>query len=87
MIAFTGIRIGGLTLLARNSGGGRTLASYHPSSSLTWHWALSIDRKAFGPKWGYYTIPCGHLAKQRHLRLGMWTVKFDTQSYHKENRK
>lgn len=81
-----GIRIRGLTILARDSGGGRTLASYHPRSSLTWHWVLRIDRKALAPKWGYYTIPCGQHAKQRHLRLGMWTLMFNTQSYHKESR-
>lgn len=80
------IRIGGLTLLARDSAGGITLASYHPRSSLTWHWSLSLDRRAFGPRWGRFTLATGPLVRQQGLRLGMWTLLLSTQSFHKESR-
>lgn len=39
------LKIGGLSLWTRDSGGGLGLASYHPASSLTWLWGLSV-RKA-----------------------------------------
>lgn len=82
-----GIRIGGLTLMHRDSAGGLILASYHPRSSLTWHWAIHLDRRAFAPRWGWFVVPLGERATQRSLRMGMWTLGIDTQSYHKEARK
>lgn len=80
------IRIKGLSVFSRDSGGGLVLASYHPRSSQTWHWAVSADRRAFGPRWGWFVHRMGQNVTQRHLRLGMWTISIDTQSFHKERR-
>lgn len=42
---YPGIRIGGLSLLARSSNGNLVLASYHPRSSMTWLWSVSLGRR------------------------------------------
>jgi hypothetical protein len=39
------IRIGGLALLDRHSNGDLGLAAYHPRSSGTWFWSVSLTRK------------------------------------------
>jgi hypothetical protein len=36
---------GGLSFLKRDSAGCLILASYHPRSSLTWIWSLSVDHR------------------------------------------
>lgn len=42
--AYERLRIGGLSFLSRDSGGGLTLAAYHPRSCPTWHWSVSVQR-------------------------------------------
>lgn len=39
---FEAVRIGGLSLWSRTSGGDRMLAAYHPRSSTTWIWSATI---------------------------------------------
>lgn len=41
---FEAVRIGGLSLWSRTSGGDRMLASYHPRTSSTWHWSVSVAK-------------------------------------------
>jgi hypothetical protein len=72
--------IGGLTLFSRHSDGGRGLASYHPRSSQTWHWSVSIDRQAgtgrasrrSGQWHDFYRLPFG------------FRLVVSWQDYHKE---
>lgn len=42
---FEAMRIGGLSLWSRDSGGDLVLASYHPRWSTTWFWSASISRR------------------------------------------
>ena len=58
---YPSIRIGGLSLFDRASNGNLILASYHPRSSATWLWAVSI-----GERNGDCTI-C-----RSRLRVGQW---------------
>lgn len=39
------LSIGGLSLWSKSNNGDRTLASYHPRDSLTWHWSVSITKR------------------------------------------
>lgn len=54
----------GLSVFTRTSAGGLTLVSYHPRTSLTWHWSVSIIRSpVFRPFW---------LVSRASLRTGQW---------------
>lgn len=65
------IEIGGLSLLTRCNDGRLLLASYHPRSSITWLWAITVFRRPAGAKSGrdkmrrgqwhdYYWLPFGY---------------------------
>lgn len=76
------VRIGGLSILTRDSGGGMNLMGYHPRSSLTWLWFINAYRgKAMAPqKWGShghrdFSLPFGwvlryHWQKRMNRRVG-----------------
>lgn len=77
------MRIGRLILFTRQSDGGLNLVTYHPWSSLTWYWGLSVDRDRM------------HVMFQRaHRRIGQWhdyvrlpfgwTLTISHQDYHRE---
>lgn len=77
------LRIGGLRLFTRNSNGSYCIASYHPRSSGTWYWSVSIGKYEGAKRWiardprrrnqwhDYYRLPFG-----RQVTVSM-------QDYHK----
>lgn len=42
---FEAVRVGGLSLFTRDSGRRLIVASYHPRSSPTWHWSITLWRE------------------------------------------
>lgn len=64
------IEVGGLSLWSRWNTGERLLASYHPRSSITWLWQLSLHRRRNPVK--AYRHNCGGW---RHVYLPFgWTL-------------
>lgn len=65
----TGFSIAGFHGLTRTSAGDRTLLSYHPRSSSTWHWSIVLSKAGGTPhraknrtgQWhDYYWLPFGY---------------------------
>ncbi|KKW92669.1 hypothetical protein [Sphingobium chungbukense] len=45
---FERLRVGGLAMWSRSNSGDLILASYHPRSSLYWHWSVCITNRTRG---------------------------------------
>ena len=74
--------------MKRDSAGNLILATYHPKSSPTWHWSLSLIRSEHAIAWGWRFFLVGQPGYQRHhlLRLPFgWTLMLSTQIYHKND--
>jgi hypothetical protein len=73
------VRIGGLDLISRTSGGELTLASYHPRGSTTWYWSVVFCKRGTGP----------FLSRTpKDIRRGQWhdyywRFRISRQDYHK----
>ncbi len=77
---FPMIRMGGLQLFTRDTGGHMMVASYHPRGCPTWHWGVTVYRSPGTPshqserrqgQWhDYYAMPFG------------WVIRVGRQDYH-----
>jgi hypothetical protein len=63
------LAVGGVSVLSRTSAGELNIASYHPRSSPTWHWSLTLIKSEGKPhraerrtgQWhDYYWLPFGY---------------------------
>lgn len=81
------MRIGALDLFGRQSNGDLKLAGWHPRSSQTWHWYVSISRAKHWVGWA---------PSRDHRRTGQWhdyyripligMLIIGRQDYHKQVR-
>jgi hypothetical protein len=79
------LRLFGLSLFTRDSGGGLVLLSYHPHTSPTWYWSIYLDK--INPEANFVVArdPNRHGQWHDHYRLPFrrkLTVSF--QDYHKQ---
>lgn len=74
---FETIRIGGLSIWSRTSGGDRMLAAYHPRSSTTWIWSATIMKS--GPMFNGEAIKTDaelHYQGNPHAEMPTWRRNF-----------
>jgi hypothetical protein len=82
------LRIGGLSLWDRDSGGRLMLAAYHPKGSPTWHWFVTISHgwtRRVWPKFDPAERRQGQWSDYVLLPFGI-TLVIGRQDYHRQER-
>jgi hypothetical protein len=83
------MKLGGLSLFTRDSGGGLVIASYTGKQSYCWVWSLSLIRST-------YRQVRGPILKRAERRTGQWhdylhitprhALLLSRQDYHRDSR-
>jgi hypothetical protein len=73
------MRVGGLSLWGRSSGGDWIPVAYHPVGSLTWRWAIYVNRSGY--RWFQWYRDDWRLTGNWTLTLFGLTVAYHWQNY------